>query len=71
MPRPTKARALLRDAREGHQVPRVAIPRVTCTRCRTEVYALPGGKPRPHLRPARPGDAGFSELVPTRVDCEA
>ena len=70
MPRPTGANALVRAARSGQPVERAEIPRTTCNRCNTEQWATPDGEPRGHLRPAVPGDDGWSELVPVRVSCE-
>jgi hypothetical protein len=70
MARATKAQSLVQQAREGRPFERVEIPRVTCERCGSGQYALPGGEPRPHLRPAVQGDPGWSELVPVRVTCE-
>ena len=69
MPRPTKHQALVRAARAGGPVQRVEIRRVTCPRCASEVYALPDGSPRPHLRPTRPGEAMHSAIVPTMTGC--
>lgn len=67
----TERQALVKAAREGGPVHRVEIPRTTCERCRQGgIYALPGGTPRQHLRPAIPGEGLYSELVPVRVSCE-
>jgi hypothetical protein len=68
--RPTKRQALIQAARDGQPVQRVEIPRTTCPRCGTGQYALSNGEPRPHLRPAIPGEELYSELVPVRVSCE-
>ena len=57
-------------ARAGQPVQKVEIPRTTCPRCGSEQYALPDGEPRPHLRPAIPGEELYSVLVPVRVGCE-
>lgn len=70
MGRPSKREALIRNARQGQPFDRVEIPRTTCGRCGTEQYALPDGSPRPHLRPAIPGEELYSELVPVRVSCD-
>ena len=70
MTRPTKRQELLRAAREGQAVRRVAVPRVACPRCARDVYALPDGSPRPHLRPTRPGEADHNDIVPTRTNCD-
>jgi hypothetical protein len=68
MARPTKAQALVKAAREGQPIQRVEIPRAACERCGQDgLYALPGGSPRPHLRPAVPSDPDWSELVSVRV----
>jgi hypothetical protein len=67
----TKRQALIRQAREGGPVELVEIPRVRCEACGdSTVYANADGSPRPHLRPARRGDPGWSEIVPVRVSCE-
>ncbi len=70
MGRPTPAQQLVRNARKGLPVERVAIPRVTCKRCSTEVYADADGRPRPHMRATRPGEPMHSEIVPTMVTCD-
>jgi hypothetical protein len=71
MARPSKREALIRNARQGQPFDRVEVPRTTCERCRQDgIYALPDGTPRPHLRPAIPGEELYSELVPVRVSCE-
>jgi len=68
----TERQRLVQDARDGQPVQRVEIPKVTCPACGdTTIYASQDGSPRPHLRPARQGDPGWSELVPVRVTCEA
>ena len=42
---------------------------MTCERCGTEPYALPDGSPRPHLRPTRPGETLYTEVVPPMIEC--
>jgi hypothetical protein len=69
MSHPTKSQTLIRRARETGTFERVTIPRVTCPRCGREVYALPDGSPRGHLRDTRPGEPLHSEIVPTKIDC--
>jgi hypothetical protein len=68
MPRPrpklTQGQQLVKQAREGGPVQRIAPPRTTCERCGTEQYALPDGTPRQHLRPAIPGEELYSETLP-------
>jgi hypothetical protein len=49
---------------------RVRPPQATCSACGTETWTDADGYPRPHLRDARPGDLGYSELVPTKSPCE-
>ena len=58
-----------RPRRESKPAQRVEVPRVTCERCGREVYALPDGSPRVHLRDTRPGEQAHSAIVPTMVDC--
>ena len=70
MGRPNPREAMIRNARAGRPFTRVEVPKTICPRCSSEVHALPTGDPRPHLRPAVQGDAGWSELVPVRVNCD-
>ena len=70
MGRRTSRQQLVHDARDGRPVQRVEVPKTICPRCSSEVYALPSGEPRPHLRAAVQGDPGWSEIVPGRVTCD-
>lgn len=40
-----------------------------CPSCQTTQWADADGLPRPHLRPSRPGDPDWSDLVPTMSPC--
>lgn len=68
---PTTAQALIKAARDGRQVPRIEIPRVTCDRCGADVYAMSDGEPRAHQRATRPGEELYSAEIPTMTECEA
>lgn len=70
MGHPSKQTAMIRKARATGTFERVTIPRTVCTRCQREVYALPDGSPRGHLRDTRPGEPLHSAIVPTMVTCE-
>ncbi len=69
MGRPKPATALVRAARQAGTFTRVEVPKVTCDRCGSTVYASPDGSPRPHLRATRPGEPLHSEIVPVMADC--
>lgn len=70
MSHPTKSQTLIRRARETGTFERVKPPaRVTCDRCQRDVYALPDGSPRSHLRDTRPGEELFSVIIPTMTSC--
>jgi hypothetical protein len=69
MPRPTVRQKLVKTAREQGTFTRVEVPKATCERCDTEVYAMPDGTPRVHLRDSRPGEAMYSPILPTMTEC--
>jgi hypothetical protein len=70
MSHPTKRQALIKAARQGRDFTRVEVPHATRPRCQREVYADEDGTPRGHLRDSRPGEAMYSEIVPTMTSCE-
>jgi hypothetical protein len=44
--------------------------KVACPRCGRDQWTDENGKPRYHLRAARPDEAEYNELVPTMVACD-